>query len=287
MNHEYLPKTLMDALQYRENNDCIPIAGGTDLMVQKARGFSLSPDFGTSSLLFIADLPELRHIESRSDSLIIGASVTLAELIHHPRIPDIFKEALSLMASPPSRNLATIAGNICNASPAGDTLPYLYAIDAELRLQSSTAERTIPIEDFITGPKQNALQSHELLTEIILPKTNFTHTYYRKIGQRKGMSLTKASFLGMAAIENNYISDLRIAFGSVAPFIIRNRWFEQQLIGKSCADLPAMLPATLENYAVAIKPIDDARSTALYRKKVSLRLLESFLTRLINNDKEK
>jgi len=271
----FRPETLKEALKLRAQYDCLPIAGGTDLMVQKARGFALKPDF-RKPLLFIGHLPELQRLEVINRQIHIGAGVILTDLLNSETIPDIFKEILALMASPPSRNLASIGGNICNASPAGDTLPYLYAMDAQVVLQSTDGERIIPIAGFITGPKQTDLKNSELLTKIIIPQTEFDINMYRKIGQRKGMSLTKAAFLGLANVADGKIQDIRIAFGSVAPTVVRSGEIEQSIVGKSTKDIVKNISEISRQYAALIRPIDDARSSAAYRKKVSLRLLEEF-----------
>jgi len=272
----FRPETLREALEIRKQSDCLPIAGGTDLMVQKARGFALKPDFD-KPLLFIGHLPELQQIIIENNQVDIGAGVLLSDLIKSAKIPAVFQKAISLMASPPSRNIATIGGNICNASPAGDTLPYLYAVDARLVLKSASGERIVPISEFVTDPKQNDLKYDELLTQIIIPNRKFDVNYYKKIGQRKGMSLSKASFTGLADIENSNVTDIRIAFGSVAPTIVRSREIEASIIGKPVSEIKAAVPEIVKKYAPLIRPIDDARSSAAYRKKVSLRLLEDFL----------
>jgi len=275
----FRPADLQEALEFRARHPSIPIAGGTDLMVQKARGFGLKPDFN-KPLLFIGHLRKLRQISVRDGNIHIGAGVLLSELIINDKISEALKMAVRQMASPPSRNLATIGGNICNASPAGDTLPYLYAVDAKLILKSVSSERIIHIGKFITDPKQNTLEHDELLTEIIIPNKIFNVSYYKKVGQRKGMSLTKASFQGLADIKNSNVLDIRIAFGSVAPIIVRSREIEASIIGKPVSEINAAVPEILKKYATLIRPIDDARSTAVYRKKVSLRLLEDFLWKL-------
>ena len=276
----FRPETLKEALELRARHDCLPIAGGTDLMVQKARGFGLKPDF-EKPLLFVGHLPELQQLQCEDGQLHIGAAVLLTDLILDNRIPEALKLALRLMASPPSRNLASIGGNICNASPAGDTLPYFYAVDAELILKSNRAERRLPVADFITGPKQNNLRSDELLTTIIIPERAYDVIYYNKVGQRKGMSLTKAAFLGLADIENGRISEIRITFGSVAPTIVRSRKIEAWIAGKRITEMAAAVPDIWKRYAPLIRPIDDARSSAAYRKKVSLRLLDDFIQKII------
>ena len=277
----FRPETLKEALEIRARHDCLPIAGGTDLMVQRARGFGLKPDFEKPPL-FIGHLPELQQINHENGQIHIGACALLTDLLHHQNIPEIFKEILNLMASPPSRNLASIGGNICNASPAGDTLPYFYALNARLVLQNASGERIVPITEFITGPKQTGLKKEELLTIILIPQEKFSITFYRKIGQRRGMSLTKAAFLGLANLENGKVSDVRMAFGSVAPTVVRSHEIEKIIIGKSVTDVPKIMPEMSQRYAALIQPIDDARSTAIYRKKVSLRLLDDFLKKLTN-----
>ncbi|MBU4445106.1 FAD binding domain-containing protein [bacterium] len=275
----FRPADLQEALEFRAQHPSIPIAGGTDLMVQKARGFGLKPDFN-KPLLFIGHLRKLRQISVRDGNIHIGAGVLLSELLKNGIIPESLKMAVRQMASPPSRNLATIGGNICNASPAGDTLPHLYAVDAKLILKSVSSERIVHIGEFITDPKQNTLGHDELLTKIIIPNKLFNVNYYRKVGQRKGMSLTKAAFLGMADIERDIVTDIRIAFGSVAPKIVRSQEIEKTYIGKPTFEMNTAIPEILAKYAPLIRPIDDARSTAAYREKVSLRLLEDFLWKL-------
>jgi len=275
----FRPKNLREALEIRAKQSSIPLAGGTDLMVQKARGFGLKPDFN-KPLLFVGHLRELRQILARDGKIRIGTGVLLNELLKNGKIPEVLKMAVRKIASPPSRNLATIGGNICNASPAGDTLPYLYAVDAILVLKNSQTKRKISVEEFITGPGKTILKSDELLTEIIIPDKVFSINYYKKVGTRKGMSLSKASFTGLADIENKKITDIRIAFGSVAPTIVRSREIEASIIGKPVSEIKAAIPEILKKYAILIRPIDDARSSAAYRKQVSLRLFEDFLMRL-------
>lgn len=110
-------------------------------MVQRARGSAVLPGFDLP-LLFIAHLEELQKIYQDEEGIHIGAAAILTDMMEHELIPDILKEMIGQMASPPTRNMATIAGNICNASPAGDTLPYLYAVNAKVRLQRAEYENS-------------------------------------------------------------------------------------------------------------------------------------------------
>lgn len=270
----YHPESLSGALEILAESPCTIMAGGTDLMVQKARGFAIKPTFN-KPLLFINHLEELQAITSEDSEIHIGACSLLTDMLESHLIADTFKEVIVQMASPPTRNLATIGGNICNASPAGDTLPYLYAANAKVELQSADNSRIVPINEFITAPKTTILDANELLTSIIIPNDEFDITVYRKLGQRKGMSLTKAAFHGLANIAEGKITDVRIALGSVAPTIVRSNAIEKSIIDKPVADIP--IKTILEKFADLIQPIDDARSTAKYRKEVSLRMIEDFL----------
>ncbi len=272
----YHPETLSAALEILTEKPCTIMAGGTDLMVQKARGFAIQPEF-TQPLLFINHLEELQRITIEDGEIHIGACVILTDMLFSHLIADTFKEVIVQMASPPTRNLATIGGNLCNASPAGDTLPYLYAVDAKVELQKAESSRIVSIDEFITAPKTTVLTVDELLTSIIIPNKEFDVNVYRKLGQRKGMSLTKAAFHGLANIDDNKVTDIRMALGSVAPTVVRSAKIEQQIVGSAINDMGQIVPNILSQYEKLIKPIDDARSTAKYRKEVSLRMIEDFL----------
>lgn len=120
----------------------------------------------------------------------------------------------------------------------------------------------------------------ELLTDIIIPAETYEINVYKKLGQRKGMSLTKASFLGMANLDGDIIKDLRIALGSVAPFIVRSEEVEKGMVSKNVEELKENMNEIIEQYSKLTTPIDDARSSAVYRKKVSLKLIEKFIKEL-------
>jgi len=273
------PENLQAALKALAQQACTVMAGGTDQMVQRARGFALAPEFD-KPLLFIDHLEELKKIFIENDEIHIGAAAILTDIVENDIIPKVFREMVQKMASPPTRNMATLAGNICNASPAGDTLPYLYAVDAKIVLQSAKGSRTVAIDEFIVGLKKTCLRSDELVTDIVIPSKVFEHNYYRKLGQRKGMSLTKASMLGMADIKDGKVTDIRIAFGSVSAQIVRSENIERKLVNRTVEDLNNNISTILGEYDPLITPIDDARSTAKYRKVVSLRMIKDFIESL-------
>ena len=275
--------TIDDALKVLDDNSVTIISGGTDLMVQKAVGTGIKPDF-KRPLLFIGHLDELKKIQLIDEKIHIGSAVTLNELLVNENIPDAFKKSVSEMASFPTRNLATIGGNVINASPAGDTFPFLYAVDAKLVLRSKQNERVIPIEKFIYGPGKTIINSNELLSEIIIPAKSYDVNYYKKAGSRKGMTLSKASFIGLANFENEKISDVRIAFGAVASTVIRSRELEKEFIGKTKIGIESIFFDISTKYDKLIKPIDDSRSSKIYRKKVCKRMLKEFFREIYRRE---
>ena len=275
----YRPDSFAQALLIRRENRVIPFAGGTDLMVKHRRHSGLAPQFDRPILL-LGHLEELRAVDVSGDDLTVGAAVTLAELATHGEAPEALKQAVSEIASPALRNVATLAGNVCNASPAGDTLPVLYCLDAALVLANVSGERRVPIDQFVVAPGRTTLREDELVKSIVIPRTTFDVVYYRKVGTRRANALAKLSFLGVAAVEGNIVRDLRIAFGAVAPTVVRARELERELTGRSKFDVAQRSQALVEAYSELIVPIDDQRSTAHYRKAICLRLLEQFLAEI-------
>ncbi len=277
--HVYRPETLTEALRLRRETAALPFAGGTDLMVKYKRWTGLPPGF-PGDVLFLSHLPELKRLESRDETLLIGAGVTLAALARHSETPGLLREAVLSIAAPAVRNIATLAGNVCNASPAGDGICALYALDARLELTRLEGRREVPVMDFITGPGRTLLKDDELVTALLIPlrKTNL-HTF-RKVGTRKANALAKLSFAAVGKIEGDTVAWLALSFGAVGPTVVRVPELEEKLVGRPVVELEAMIPDLLAGYGTRITPIDDQRSTAEYRKQVALNLLKSFLENL-------
>ena len=174
-------------------------------------------------------------------------------------------------------NAGTLGGNICNASPAGDTLPPLYAMDARVIVTSTEGDRTLPIEQFVTGPGTTALRCNELLREIIVPRRGWDIVCYRKVGTRRANALSKLSFAGLARVSGHGIEDVRMAFGAVAPTVLRCRAAEELVKNHATTLTPNLRERAASLCAEQIKPIDDQRSNARYRKRTCLRLLDRFI----------
>ena len=268
------PRSLSDALVWLKDNNALPMAGGTDLMV-RYRNYTGTASGIDRPVLFTDAIEEMGSVKVREEGLEIGSSVLLSELEFHKDVPELLRKALSTFASPALRNRATLGGNICNASPAGDSLPPLYVYDASLVLRSVSGERTVPIEQFITGPGQTDRASDELLTAIRIPLQGAEHIYYRKVGTRAANALSKLSIAGLVKIEKGNITDFRMALGAVGPQVLRSRECEKSLTGVSADQIE--IDKVLKAYDSLIRPINDQRSTAEYRKTVALNLAGDFL----------
>ena len=285
MVRAYKPDSLREALEIVSREKCIILAGGTDLMVKKKHWPIMENEFD-KIVLFLSDLKELKEIRKEKgsdkernndeDILNIGATCTCSQIIESKLVPDFLKGVFLNMASPAIRNIATIGGNICNSSPAGDSLPMLYAMDALLILENLDGNREIHIEDFITGPGKNVMRRDEILTQIKIPLKNFDVKVYKKVGTRRAVALSKLSFIGLSDTKESKLTDIRIAFGAVGPTVVRSRDAENEII-KMCAQSMLDIKKIRIIYEGLIKPIDDQRSTAFYRSEVCLRLIEDFL----------
>lgn len=252
----------------------LPIAGGTDVMVQLASG-----TLRARKLLSVWNLPELRRIDALPEEIQIGAGSTYTDL----RRSEIVSREFPLLARAASwtggianQNRGTIGGNIVNASPAADSLPALLAYQAELILVSAAGERRIPYVDFHRDYKKMVLAPGELIRSVCLPQRYSGYVQYsRKVGGRNAQAISKVCVAALGRIERGAIEDVRIALGSVAPIPIRLRETEKLLLGKSpSADLVAKAGETA---MAETHPIDDIRSTARYRAAVVGNLVNEFL----------
>ncbi len=268
----YRPLNLEEALRVRASLRAQALAGGTDLMVRRGRFLS-----GGRPVLYIAHLEELRQITRSADELRVGAACTLSQLLASPLLPDYIKQLIAQMASPAIRNVATIGGNLCNASPAADALPMLYALDAVLCLQSAAGGETLPARDFYLAPGKTRLGEDQLLTQIRIPLREDWRCRYHKLGMRRANSLSKLSFYALADRQEGSLRDVRIAFGAVAPTVVRCREAEQEILRYAQAPGEKQLLRIIARYDKLLAPIDDVRSSSAYRRAVSLRLLTQYL----------
>jgi len=277
------PASLQEAVKLlaERPKEWLPIAGGTDVMVQYAAG-----TLGARKLLSIWNLPELRRIEVLPKEVRIGAGCAYTDLRGNEIVAREFPllaRAASWTGGIANQNRGTLGGNIVNASPAADSLPALLAYDAELILISVRGERRAAYRDFHTGYKQMNLAADELIRAICLQRKFSGYVWHaRKVGARNAQAISKVCIAALGRIENGSVADVRIALGSVAPVPIRLAETERILQGKRP---DAATIALARKRAVAeTRPIDDIRSTARYRAAVVGNLVGEFLDRLARGD---
>lgn len=267
------PGTLEETLaflQERGENSKV-IAGGTDVMVELRSGVMES-----GCLVDISGLSELKGIKEKEDVLFIGSSVTMSEILFSDvvaRLAPALQKAAHAFGSRQIRNMATIGGNICRASPAGDTLPVLYAQDAEVELISSSSFRRVPLHNFIRGPGETALETGEVLRGLWIKKTPGLGVHrFEKVGNRKVLAVSIVSLAALLSLsDTGIIENACLAWGSVAPTVVRSAAVEQSLRGKplTAETLEQAFPLVQQ----AISPIDDIRASAAYRRRVAVGLL--------------
>jgi CO/xanthine dehydrogenase FAD-binding subunit len=242
------PRSLDDALRLRaEHPGAVPIAGGTDLMVE------LNFDRRRPEVILnLGEVAELRGFSHDDGQLRLGAGLTYAEAMEEPlrSLLPALAEASRTVGSPQIRNRGTIGGNLGTASPAGDSLPPLLVEEAEVEVASTSGTRRLPLDEFLVGPKRNALAPEELIAAVLVRPSGAPQTFM-KVGPRNAMVIAVCSLAVSADRESG---ELRAAFGSSGP-------------------VPALVRAPLAEadgfpalVASAASPIDDVRGTAAYRR---------------------
>jgi len=256
------PTSVRQALDMlRDDPGLVPLAGCTDLYV--------AVNFGTltsSRFLDLWPLEPLRRISVSDDALVIGALATYTDIIRSrhvkKRLP-MLAEAATQIGGPQIQNRGTIGGNIANASPAGDTLPVLAATDAIIVLRSATDERRVPFNEFYTGYRTSVRRPDEIIVAVEIPPQTGAQ-WFRKVGTRAAQAISKVV---IAAVRD---TSPRIAIGSVAATIVRVPRTEAALASGASADDAARILGD------EIHPIDDARSSAEYRRTIAMNLLRRF-----------
>ena len=261
----YLPRTLSELWNRQEDRgQSLFFAGGTDLFV-KLRALGKYP----RALIGLEAVAELQSIEEREGGIFIGAGSTHSCLLSHPLVQahlPLLVKALRVLGSPPIRNMGTIGGNVCTASPAGDTLPPLYVLDAELELRRKDRSRRVPIDEFILGPGRTVLADDELLYGVWLKKGDSAAIHhFEKVGQRKALAIAIAGFAALVKTTGaGIVEKARFAWGSVGPTVAISREAEEALVGSPLTreSLQGIVPIIEK----AVFPIDDVRASSSYRR---------------------
>lgn len=269
----YFPKSLSEALlilkDAKEKGLKLKIAAGCTDILPRAESF---PDIFADGIIDITDIEELKSIGIKDGKLVIGSCVTHTQLAESPIIREkagALASAASEIGSPQIRNRGTIGGNICNASPVGDTLPSMYVLNAVMRIVSADEngcimERMVPVKDFIKGPGRTDIGPYEILAGIYaeIPSENEIFRYIRS-SARKALAISKSSVAFRGIKENGRFRSVRIALGCVGPVIEEGIACKELIESGEVSD--SMADRLEEAVAKDCSPIDDLRSTKEYR----------------------
>ncbi len=261
------PCRLDEALRAMADGDATVLCGGTDLAPQTESGARRYQ----AKLLNVRRIEGFGGIEAGGDEIRIGAATTVSEIRRSAALADIapvLVEAAEHFASEQIRNAASVGGNLCNASPAGDMSPPLLVLDASVELacwrDGAVRTRRVPLDRFFVGPGKTVKLPEELLTAVVFarPAAGFVGRF-RKSGPRPALEISTVSVAIGARVADGRLGDVRVAMGSVAPTPLRARHVEAALEGRplDAATIASAVAATAED----AKPIDDVRASAWYR----------------------
>jgi carbon-monoxide dehydrogenase medium subunit len=283
---DYLaPTSLNEAVGLLKDNPGItPLAGGTDLLVQIRERHR--------PVLALLSLKRVREVhESGNNGLLtIGSAVTVGQISRDSEIQRKFTAlavGAGLIGSVQIQNMATIGGNICNASPSADTAPPLLALDAQVVIISAQGERTLPLLDFFLGPGKTVLQPTDLLKAIQLPPVKpHSGSFYYRHTPRARMDIAVVGVAAMLTLDDSgKVSQARLVLGAVAPTPIRAYLAESELIGETPSEELFNHAARIASQEAA--PIDDLRASADYRRHLikvyTIRALRQALMRAKEN----
>ncbi len=266
----FRPRSLEEALEIlaQRAGEVRPLAGGTDVLVKAKDGGE-----DLSALFDLTAVPEIAGIQERDGDLWIGATATHTEMLRSPlvaRFAPALPGACAVIGGPQIRNRGTLGGNLANASPAADTVPPLYAADAMVEVASVSARREVPITEFFAGPRQSVLAPDELILGVRVPKHEGVRGVFLRLGQRQAQAISKVSIAVAMTFKDGRPGWVRVALGAVAPTVVRAPATEKALMGGGWDALQRAKDAVRGE----VRPIDDLRSTAAYRREMAAVLLE-------------
>jgi CO/xanthine dehydrogenase FAD-binding subunit len=266
------PKTLDEAVAWLAAGEARILSGGTDFY--PAMGDRVVRD----AIVDVSGLRELRGISVESDHIRIGGLTTWTEIIRTPlpRCFDALKAAAREVGSVQIQNRGTVAGNLCNASPAADGVPPLLALDAEIELASDEGVRRMPVADFIVGNRKTQRKANEILTAVFVPRgVDHAVSTFTKLGARRYLVISISMVAAIVQLENQKVVEARVAVGSCSAVARRLPALEAELIGIT---VRGPLGASVRpEHLASLSPIDDVRATATFRLDASLRLVQRAL----------
>jgi N-methylhydantoinase B len=268
------PATLEDALAIRARHDVVVIAGGTDIYpahtARRAWGEPTHKD-----VLDITAIPGLNRIEESAAGWRIGCLVTWTQLARAalPPLFDGIRAAAREVGGIQVQNRATLVGNLCTASPAGDGIPNLLALDAQVEISGATS-RIVPLRDVITGYRATALRPDELIVALHIPRFDHARSRFEKLGARRYLVISIAMAAGVVAVKDGRITEARIAIGACSAVAQRLPELEAALFGVAQAEAQQVPEAA---HLAGLSPIDDIRASAAYRRAAALEVVRDLL----------
>lgn len=273
-----VPQTLEEALDHLNTagERARIIAGGTDLMIELEKQNAFIP-----TVIDITRIPEFLKISILDGQLKIGSCVTLAEIQNSTvvqKYAPFLITAIQTIGSVQIRNLATLAGNIGNASPAADGIVSLLTLNSSVTLTGKKGEREIPLSSFLIGPRRTSIKPGEIIQSVNFPlPVDSVFGSYQKLGLRKAMNIAVANVSVVLQVVNGTVVDARIALGAVAPTAIRAHEAEMVIIGKTINRTVIGEVSIL--CAQSSFPIDDIRASATYR----IKMVRALAARCLND----
>ena len=270
------PDRLDDALEALDGNRLTIIAGGTDFYPARV-GTPLDED-----VLDVSRLTGLRGIEERDDGFHIGALTTWSDVLRADLPPwfDGLKQCARELGAMQTQNSATVAGNLCNASPAADGMPCLLTLDARVELAAAGGTRTLAVADFVTGRGETARRDGEMVTGLSIPQpANPASGAFFKLGARRYMIISIVSVAAvLEAAADGTVAAARIAVGACSPVAQRLGGLERELAGRDLS--PALADAVETGHLSALTPITDFRGSGAYRLDAALTVVRRVLADL-------
>ncbi len=260
----FRPTSLAEAMSIKAARDVTVLAGGTDVYpVRTARKAWGDP--AHKDVLDITAVPGLRGITEEAGGWRLGALTTWSDLARAdlPPLFDGYRRAAREVGGLQVQNLGTLAGNLVTASPAGDGIPNLMALDAVVEVQGQAGARSLPVQAFSTGYRQTALRPDEIVTALIVPKRDGARSTFLKLGARKYLVISIAMVAAVVATdEAGTITEARIAIGACSAVAQRLTALEAALAGQPLASASGLVSA---DHLAGLQPIDDVRASAAYR----------------------
>jgi CO/xanthine dehydrogenase FAD-binding subunit len=272
------PRTLEEAMALLAAGEAQILSGGTDFYP------ALGDRVVRGPVVDVSGLEELRGVSTDADYVRIGGLTTWSEIIRTPlpRCFDALKSAAREVGGVQIQNRGTVAGNLCNASPAADGVPPLLALDAEVELVSDVGVRRLPLADFIVGNRKTQRKSDELLAAVLVPRAleNAASTFV-KLGARRYLVISISMVAVVVLLSDRRILEARVAVGSCSAMARRLRALESDLVGTSLRD--GLGEVVGPEHLAPLSPIDDVRATSEYRRDASLRLVQRALNSCAEN----